>query len=375
MAMFRNLGQSLGVGKSVIRIWEFRCKPTETDSEDAEAASNANIEGEGTTEMKRIILHHNPLTKDVQVTVDNHELPPGHTKFKWSALPGYISIIPVSQNTWMSRLNGSYKYECVLNGQKLKENNDRINDESDKVSDLIVKIPEVIIAGDEVVWYKVEVDMKLWFNNECTSYKFRVHRRFRDFRYVYSRACAAFRHTHLLGSVPTPPERKVKILEDHFAPEFLERRRCDLETWLRRLLMVPRVASNPDVETFLGGMTTMREVSIVVHSGSIGVRLQQKGTQDDSGVAASVYPQAEVQEFTNDKNGNPGVAQQSGLIGIGHIVSKVEGESVVTERYDMIVYKLKTAKRPLVVHFIGYRFPVSKTSGETKGDDGDAKEE
>lgn len=60
-------------------------------------------------------------------------------------------------------------------------------------------------------------------------------------------------------------------------------------------------------------MTSMREVSIVVTSGSIGVRLQQKGALDQSGISANVYPQAQVQEFTNTKEGLPGIAQQSGI--------------------------------------------------------------
>lgn len=158
--MFGNLSQSLGVGKPVIRIWEFRCKSdSESESENSKSTGNNDNKesglgqpktGKETTELKRITLVHNPLTQDIQVTVDNHELPPGHTKFKWSALPGHISIIPVSQSAWISRLNGSYKYECVLNGQTLKENNDRLNDESDRVTDLKVSIPQVSIAGDQV---------------------------------------------------------------------------------------------------------------------------------------------------------------------------------------------------------------------------------
>lgn len=45
-----------------------------------------------------------------------------------------------------------------------------------------------------------------------------------------------------------------------------------------------------------------------------------------------------------------------GLIEIGHVVSKVAGESVVTDRYETIVQKLKMAPRPLIVHFIGHRY-------------------
>lgn len=72
-----------------------------------------------------------------------------------------------------------------------------------------------------MVWYKVQVDMKLSFNNETSEYSFRVHRRFRDFRYVYSRVKAAFRHTHLLSSLPKPPDRQVKVIHDHLDPSFL----------------------------------------------------------------------------------------------------------------------------------------------------------
>ena len=136
-------------------------------------------------------------------------------------MPGYVSIVPSSEASWLSRLNGSYSYECHLNGQKLKENNERLNDTTDKVSDLKVSIPEVKKAGNGVVWYRIELDMKISFEENVTKYSCRVHRRFRDFRYLYSRVCAAFRHTHLLGSIPKPPGRKLKIVENHYAPEFL----------------------------------------------------------------------------------------------------------------------------------------------------------
>jgi len=156
----------------------------------------------------------------------------------------------------------------------------------------------------------------------------------------------------LLGSIPKPPGRKLKIVENHYAPEFLESRRIELENWLTRLLRLPRVASNPDVETFLGGLHSTREVSIMVPVGSLGVSLQQKKLGSTS---AELYPQAEVSGFTSGEGDSVGVAEESGLIHVGDSISKISGESVINNKYSDIVRTLKTEPRPLVVHFVGPR--------------------
>lgn len=332
----------------VIRIWEFRTNESEF-------------------EPRRIILRHRPLLQKVQITVDNVELPEGHVRFKWQSIDGYIRLIAPSQNALFSRLGGAFRYECVLGDKALLENNDRLNDDSERTFDVVVKIVDVTIAGDGVVWYNLQVSLKRCFGATTKAFQFSVHRRFRDFHFVYSQVRDAFRNTHMYGSIPKPPVRKAKLLEDHYNPVFLQQRKLELETWLTRMLIMPRVASNPDMETFLGGMTEMREVSVVIEGGSIGIRLKKKlgAVIEGTNRRSCVYPQAQVQDFVRGEDNQPGVAEASGIIGLGHVVSKIGGDSVVQEDYEAIIQRLKSAPRPLVLHFLGYSLNKTGSSGPT----------
>lgn len=61
-----------------------------------------------------------------------------------------------------------------------------------------------------------------------------------------------------------------------------------------------------------------------------------------------------MQDFVRGQDDKPRVAESSGKIALGHVVSKISGESVVQEDYEVIIQKLKTTPRPLVIHFLGY---------------------
>ena len=104
----------------------------------------------------------------------------------------------------------------------------------------------------------------------------------------------------------------------------------------------------------------VRETSMIFGPGSLGLTLR---SQKDGGASEAV-----VADFKPGKDGTYGPAKQSGLIDIGDWVSKIDGESVFESGYDAIVYKLKTADRPVLVHFLGYA-PAGKQAYNT--DDGE----
>jgi len=257
---------------------------------------------------------------------------------------------------------GSFKYRCYLVSKGLgevllKESNEMLKDLSDGVREVTVKISQVIVDGGNVTWYKFQVKLERVFHGTSHVMRFCCHRRFRDFRYVYTQVCSAYRGTHLLSSIPKPPSRQLKLLEDHFDTEFLETRRVELESWLRRTLLVPRVSCNPDMELFLGmADISMREISIAIESGSLGLRLKKRIGGLVSGSSDrfhETYPQAIVDGYMRGEDNIPGVAEASGLVGIGDVISKVNGESVVNMSYEAIVPLLKHSRKPMIIHFLG----------------------
>jgi len=328
----------MNLGADVTRIWEYRSDDRCVD-------------------CVKIVLRHNPYTKSISLSVGG-VAQPGLQFPLGGGLLGRVTIEPQSKS-FFSRL-GSYKYNCFVSGGgqgevQLLESNEKLKDLEDGVTDVQLSIPQVVRDGHDVVWYQIQARVTRVYHGETRELDFAVHRRFRDFRFAYSQICNAFRGTHMLSSVPKHPKRYVKYLEDHLAQNFLETRRIELENWLRRMLLVPRVAVNPDMEAFLGmGDPTVREVSVLVtDSTPLGVRLKKR--QGKTERFQEAFPQAIVVDFTRDGT-KAGAAEASGLIGVGDVVSKINGESVINSLFEEIVPKLKTTAKPMIVHFLGFSF-------------------
>jgi len=79
-----------------------------------------------------------------------------------------------------------------------------------------------------------------------------MRKRFSEFVELDRFVRSAFQDSHLLSSIPNLPPRQFKALSNHLSAEFIEKRRTALRHYLRKLVTVPRISSNPDVLEFLG---------------------------------------------------------------------------------------------------------------------------
>jgi len=344
----------MNLGADVTRIWEFRRSDEEIDP-------------------AKIVLRYNPVTKVHSLLVNGIDQLEASGESKLSAKPNQPLklefVIPRSQpevrgsvfvesggraGGLLSSFGGAVspvgKYKCVVASKdmgqiELKESNELFNDPDQSVENVDVHIPQVVVDGNEVVWYKTEAYIERSYKSARRELRFSVHRRFRDFRFTYSQILSAYRGSHLLGSIPKHPPKHMKLLEDHLSKDFIEKRRQDLETWLRKVLYVPRAAINPDVEAFLGmGDPSMREISVVMQEGeSLGLRLKKRDS----------FPQAAVIGFERTADDKPGIAESSGMVRIGHVISKIGGESMIRAQYEEIIPRIAHMRRPLIVHFIG----------------------
>ena len=66
------------------------------------------------------------------------------------------------------------------------------------------------------------------------------------------RSAFGARNAHLLSSMPRLPRKHLKVLVDRREPAFLERRREELDSYLRALVQLPRMGRSADVWVFLG---------------------------------------------------------------------------------------------------------------------------
>jgi hypothetical protein len=211
----------------------------------------------------------------------------------------------------------------------------------------------------------------------------RVHRRFRDFFALNDAVRAAYQGSHLLGSLPEPPPRGFKFFENHSDPAFVERRRWLLADYLLKLEAVPRVRANADFVAFLGLVGTVRETSCFFPANApLGLSL---GKREALTEVAALKPLPD---------GRPSVAMLSSVIVVGDTVrgscacragaagrpapllrpnrrapprtpqiSKVNGEDVLSMAHEVLLARLKSAPRPLLLHFLGEAWAVFGLGG------------
>jgi hypothetical protein len=177
--------------------------------------------------------------------------------------------------------------------------------------------------------------------------------------------------------------------QDHSKPEFIEQRRQALTQYLVALSRIPRMASNLDFLLFLGISNDICEKvrgeshaaavstvgltgflcplqSVIFLAGPLGMTL--KGQR----VGSQLF--VEVAAFKNNDDGSKGQAELSNQISIGDKyrqvsvvlpwvsptccacgvrLSKINGDNVLGESYEVVIARIKAAHRPLVVHFLG----------------------
>lgn len=307
---------------------------------------------DGTTH--KLVLKHHTVTGELDILLDGKELLSEVTDLtvgNWSEqfyqnfptfnVQGQSGVVKwcVGRGGW-GPVPSTFGYACIVNG-KAVDDDSSVRGSSEKGQDLKIWIPSAEVTGSGVVWYRIDTKVK------STEMEVAVHRRFSDFHFLFSSIAVYFKGSHLYNALPPPPPKGFKLFQDQTDPDFIETRRQQLENFLRRLVVVPRVAELQEVYDLLGIVNSnIRETSMIFGPGPLGLTLR---SQKDGGASEAV-----VADFKPGKDGTYGPAKQSGLIDIGDCISKVDGESVFESGYDAIVYKLKSSERPVLVHFLGY---------------------
>lgn len=239
----------------------------------------------------------------------------------------------------------SYSYECVFDDRKLKDTTFVPQSELPSLS-VTVQVSDATTApnpdpsnGATVAWYRVDVT-----RNEDKAFT-TVHRRFKDFMFLDEQVRAALSGHHISSSLPTAPSREFKLLTDHDDPSFIESRRKALEVYCQKLFTVPHVMTVPDVLPFIGLANQMREVSIIFQEKKLGLSIEptRRTSGDFAALVKSVVPQGPA----------------DGTVATGNILSKVNGISTSTMRFEEIVSKVQYGPRPIVLHFLQ---PVHSTA-------------
>eukprot|EP00944_MAST-04C_sp_MAST-4C-sp1_P015258 g15258.t1 len=315
----------------------------------------------------KVVIKHHTVTGELDVLLDGKELLSQVTDLtvgNWSeqfyqnfpefSVQGHSGVVKwtVTRGDW-GPVPSSFGYACIIDGKAIKDDSST-RASSEKGQDIKIWIPSAEITGSGVVWYRIDTKIK------STGMEVAVHRRFSDFHFLYSSIAVYFKGSHLHNALPLPPPKGFKLFQDQTDPDFIENRRQQLENFLRRLVVVPRVAELQEVYDLLGIVNThIRETSMIFGPGPLGLTLR---SQKDGGASEAV-----VADFKPGSDGTFGPAKQSGLIDIGDCISKVDGESVFECSYETIVYKLKSSERPVLVHFLGYS-PGGKNGGVASND-------
>jgi hypothetical protein len=298
-----------------------------------------------------IILRHNTVLGDYLVSVDGVESPicAGRCTFvsgkafiplsPFSGMKGYIIISPVI-------MAGAFAYSCWVGDPATQavEDNAVVSEATASAHTVAVNAYEVgrDEAGQPLVWFRIAAKRNA--DGATTT----VHRRHREFFAMHETVLSAYQGSALASSFPPPPSRTLPFVNTS-EPAFLEGRRAELHNQLVKLEALPRMGRNPDFAAFLGLVEGGREASVLFPPGApLGISLHNSGAYTDV-----------------EKIAAEGLAEKSGVISVGAHVSRVNGEDVLGEPYDVILAKLKAAARPMVVHFVSEGSgsgPVATTS-------------
>jgi hypothetical protein len=255
-----------------------------------------------------------------------------------SGKSGSVTIAPAS---------GGFTYTCYYGGEVVEEENEAGSKRvAERLWEIDVEAAELghDESGKEVVWYIVNTTRTT--DRQST----RVHRRFRDFWAFNDQIRSAYKGSALFTSLPDMPSRTFKFLSNQRSPEFIEERRHQLHEFMIKLMQVPRVATNPDFCVFVGILDGVRESSVRFAPGPLGLTVGKDG--DHVGVLG----------FKALPDGSVSPAESAGCVQIGDRLSKVNGADVLDDSYAMIVNKIKTAKRPMIIHFLGYATSTATSS-------------
>ena len=173
-----------------------------------------------------------------------------------------------------------YQYTCALRPTKLAMRDDvesvakalemterlaEVNEVKDTAQNpFVVTVDEAVVMQDEnstsdkkVVVFRVRTSLKSDVPGATTKIEdgaetVVVARRFSEFVDLRQTVRSALCGYHLYSDVPELPPKYNKLLQDHLDPAFIQRRQFGLDSFMKRLVELPRVSSNPELRVFLG---------------------------------------------------------------------------------------------------------------------------
>jgi len=104
---------------------------------------------------------------------------------------------------------------------------------------------------DTIVFYTFRVEMR---SGESKT----LEKRFSDFQALHAQMRSNYevgRSAHLLKNFPDFPPASMKLFVDHTNPEFLDKRKHELERWFQQLLGLPHACTDVHLLHFLGMWT------------------------------------------------------------------------------------------------------------------------
>jgi len=312
-----------------------------------------------------VVLNHHTVSGSRVVSVDGQELEdtvgtnhlfqaPAELPFDLGEKKALMRIAAVSSN---------FMYVLTVDGEVVKEENEVVGGtsgsraEGTKTYSYDVHVPSTEMGvdehGEKVVWYAIHT-VRTLKGGDGPRREVTCHRRFRDFVGVNEQIRSSYKGSHLLSSLPKPPARGFKMFSDHFSDKFIEDRRTALEEYLRRMAGIPRAFQNQDLLNFIGVMDTTRETSVLIGDGALGISLGMQGQW------------VTLMDF-KPVDGGHGPVQRSRRVAQGDRVSKINGESVLGLDKDDIAGRVRAARRPIMLHFLGY-FPIIVDDEDDGGD-------
>jgi len=120
---------------------------------------------------------------------------------------------------------------------------------SDDVEITSISVPGVRFMSDHVLYMIDCENIKLRKSFSTWT----VMKRYNQFHELDSQLREDFQHSpYFLSTLPTPPQRQLKLLVDHNDEHFVQHRRVLLEHYLQQLIKIPQVAKNQHFLHFLG---------------------------------------------------------------------------------------------------------------------------
>jgi len=307
----------------------------------------------GMGEGRRVELKHNIMTGVRVLLIDGvpvedslgvstlfvgcmgHQLPFKLEGTGGVQLLGWVSI------TRTGALFGKFVYECMVDGQRMVEFCEGIETSQGGLFDFKISISET--GWDEngtsaISWYRLDVTRKK--DLVRTS----IHRRFADFLELDHEMRSVFRQHMIFENLPHIPPKEFKVFVNHQSVEFIEKRRKDLEHYLRSLGNLARVCKSPAFLKFIGLYDVYRESSIIFEETTLGISMQ---ATECGHVSVS---------FESDGAVNAGLFGPGGvkLLCDNDLVSQVNGLPAKGLTVQEIGQRVSSLPRPLVMHFIGH---------------------